>query len=318
MGVSTTPIVIVAGPTASGKSALALKLAESFGGTIINADSMQVYGGIEIITSQPDGELRERKPHRLYGVLDPADPCSTARWRDLARDEIRRTEEAGRVPILVGGTGLYLRTLTTGIADLPPIAEDARIEARRRHADLGGEAFRAELATLDRETADRLHSGDTQRLIRAYEVAVATGTPLSEWQRRAKADGEPSGIRAFTIVLDPPRDELRGAIMTRLKAMVEAGAIDEVQALTARRLPENLPAMKALGVREFGAHVAGDATLDEALAATAVATAQYAKRQATWFRHQTQPDIRASAQFSESFYTGLNSKVSNFLLTAKD
>jgi tRNA dimethylallyltransferase len=318
MGVTRTPIVIVAGPTASGKSALALRLADDIDGTIINADSMQVYSGVEIITSQPDADARERKPHRLYGVLDPADPCSTARWRDLARAEIARTEEAGRVPILVGGTGLYLRTLTSGIADLPPIAEEARSTARRRHADLGGAAFRLELATLDRESAERLHPSDTQRLIRAYEVAVGTGTPLPEWQRRAHADGAASGFAAFTIVLDPPRDGLRGAIATRLRAMVKAGAIDEVRALIARGLPADRPAMKALGVREFGAHVAGESTLDEAIAATAVATAQYAKRQATWFRHQTEPDIRLTAQLSEISYPELTSKVSNFLLTAKD
>jgi tRNA dimethylallyltransferase len=318
MNVIKTPIVIVAGPTASGKSALALMLADAFGGTVINADSMQVYAGIEVITSQPGSEARERRPHRLYGALDPGDPCSTARWRDLAREEIARTEEAGRVPILVGGTGLYLRTLTSGIADLPPIDDTARREARQRHAARGGEAFRAELATLDRESADRLHAGDTQRLIRAYEVAVGTGTPLSEWHRRTNADGAATDVRAFTIVLDPPRDALRSAIATRLKAMVGAGAIDEVRALVARRLPDDCPAMKALGVREFGAHVAGDATLDEAIDATAVATAQYAKRQATWFRHQTDADIRVDAQFSESVYAELNPKVSNFLLTAKD
>ncbi|HTI85839.1 MAG TPA: tRNA (adenosine(37)-N6)-dimethylallyltransferase MiaA [Alphaproteobacteria bacterium] len=315
---TTKPIVIVAGPTASGKSALALRLAEDFGGTIINADSMQVYEGIEIITSQPDADARERRPHRLYGVLDPADPCSTARWRDLARAEIARTEEAGRLPILVGGTGLYLRTLMSGIADLPPIADEARSKARRRHADLGGAAFRIELATLDRESAERLHASDTQRLIRAYEVAVGTGTSLSEWQRRANADGAASDLAAFTIVLDPPREGLRTTIATRLAAMVKAGAVDEVRALMARQLPDDRPAMKALGVREFAAHLAGLSSLDEAIAATAIATAQYAKRQSTWFRHQTEPDILLNAKFSESAYPELTSKVSKFLLTAKD
>lgn len=318
MRLMQTPIIVVAGPTASGKSALALRLADEFGGTIINADSMQVYAGVEILTSQPDGAARERRPHRLYGVLDPDDPCSAAKWRDLARAEILRTEEAGRVPILVGGTGLYLRTLASGIADLPPIAEEARREARQRHGDLGGEAFRAELATLDPEAADRLHAGDSQRLIRAYEVVVGTGTPLSEWQRRANADGGAGELRTFTVVLDPPRPELRAAIVERLRVMVREGAVDEVRALIARRLPEDRPAMKALGVREFAAHVAGEATLDEALAATALSTGRYAKRQATWFRHQISADQTVDTKLSESLYAELTPKVSKFLLTGKD
>jgi tRNA dimethylallyltransferase len=319
MAVTTTSVIVVAGPTASGKSELALRLADDFGGTVINADSMQVYAGIEILTSQPDAAARERRPHRLYGVLDPGDVCSAARWGELAREEIRRTEEAGRVPIVVGGTGLYLRTLTHGIAELPPIPDDARRAARERHAALGGEAFRAELATMDSDTAERLHAGDTQRLIRAYEVAVGTGTPLSEWQRRDSADGaRDRDLRSFTIVLDPPRAELRAAIAARLRTMVEAGAIDEVRALLARELPDDRPAVKALGVREFAEHIAGRATVEGAIAATAVATGRYAKRQATWFRHQIEADYRTDTQFSESIYPTLNSKVSNFLLTGKD
>ncbi|MGE5537593.1 MAG: tRNA (adenosine(37)-N6)-dimethylallyltransferase MiaA [Gemmatimonas sp.] len=317
MPVTKTPIIVVAGPTASGKSALALRLAEDFGGTIINADSMQVYAGIEILTSQPGHEARERKPHRLYGVLDAADPCSAARWRDLAREEIARTDDAGRVAILVGGTGLYLRTLVHGIADLPPIPDEARQEARRRHAALGGEAFRIELATLDRDAADRLHAGDTQRLIRAYEVALGTGTPLSQWQRRANGDAD-GALPAFTIVLDPPRVDLRAAIAERLRGMVRAGALDEVRRLRARRLPDDRPAMKALGVREFARHLDGEGSLEDAIAATAVASGQYAKRQSTWFRHQMDADARVDAQLSESVYAELNSKVSNFLLTGKD
>ena len=314
-----TNALVIAGPTASGKSALALDLAKAFGGTIINADSMQVYAGLEILTSQPDEDARARRPHRLYGVLDAADPCSAARWRDLARAEIERTAEAGRLPILVGGTGLYLKTLVRGIVPVPPIPEEARAAARQRHAALGAEAFRAELAKLDPHSAERLHSGDTQRLVRAYEVALGTGASLPEWQRRAREIAEADdGLRLFTIVLDPPRTDLRAAIARRLDAMIDAGALDEVRALVARDLPADLPAMKALGVRDLARHVSGSATLAEAVAAVTVATGQYAKRQSTWFRHQMVADIAVDEKFSERINEHLHSLVSKFLLTGKD
>jgi tRNA dimethylallyltransferase len=314
-----THALVIAGPTASGKSALALDLARAFGGTIINADSMQVYNGIEILTSQPGAEARARHPHRLYGVLDVADPCSAARWRDLARIEIANTAEAGRLPILVGGTGFYLKTLARGIVPVPPIPEEARADARRRHAAIGGEAFRSELAKLDPDSAERLHSGDTQRLVRAYEVAVGTGAALPEWQRRARETAEvDDGLRLFTIVLDPPRSDLRAAIARRLDAMVDAGVLDEVAALLARKLPPDLPPMKALGVRELARHIGGSAKLADALAAAATATGQYAKRQATWFRHQMFADIALREKFSESINDNIHSLVSKFLLTGKD
>ena len=315
----TAPVIVVAGPTASGKSALALGLAEAFGGTVINADSMQVYNGLEIITSQPGRAAQGICPHRLYGMLDAADACSAARWRDLAREEIACTEEAGRVPILVGGTGLYLRTLARGIVPVPTIPAEARAEARRLHAEIGGEAFRAELAKVDPESAGRLHPSDSQRLIRAYEVVLGTGVALSEWQRRANdSEDKEAGPTFFTIVLDPPRADLRAAIATRLEAMVEAGALDEVRALTARNLGPELPAMKALGVRELAGHLAGTATLEGAISSAAVASGQYAKRQATWFRHQMVADISLTAKYSESLKANLQSKVSKFLLTRKD
>jgi tRNA dimethylallyltransferase len=314
-----THAVVIAGPTASGKSALALNLARAFGGTIINADSMQVYGGLEILTSQPDSEARARCPHRLYGTLDPADPCSAARWRDLARTEIGHTEEAGRLPILVGGTGLYLRALARGIVPVPPVPVEVRAEARRRHAALGGESFRAELAKLDPDAAARLHAGDTQRLIRAYEVALGTGTSLSAWQHRGQeTNGNGDGLRLFTVVLDPPRAALRAAIANRFEGMVKAGALDEVRALMTRQLSPELPAMKALGARELARHIAGEATVEDAIAAATVATGQYAKRQATWFRHQMIADASITEKFSDSVCASLNSLVSKFILTRKD
>lgn len=311
-----TPVIVVAGPTASGKSAFALRLAEAFDGTVINADSMQVYGGLEILTSQPGKDEKARLPHRLYGTLDAADACSAARWRDLALEEIAYTEEAGRLPILVGGTGLYIRSLMQGIAAMPPIPEEARVQARRLHAELGGEAFRAELAKRDPEAAKRLNAGDTQRLVRAYEVALGTGRCLSEWQRDDASPGH--GIRFLTVVLDPPREALRAGIATRFKAMVGAGALDEVQALMGRNLAADLPAMKALGVRELAGHIAGQGSLDEAITRAVIASGQYAKRQSTWFRHQMVADIPVNEQLSESIEALLRSKVSKFLLTEKD
>lgn len=311
------PVVVVAGPTASGKSALALSLAEAFDGTIINADSMQVYGGLPILTSQPDDNAKARLPHRLYGLLDAADPCSAARWRDLARAEIARTEEAGRVPILVGGTGLYLRTLMRGIAPMPSVPESIRADVRQLHAELGGEAFRRELAKRDPQAAARLHPGDSQRLIRAYEVSLATGRSLSDWQR-ADQDADAQALHLYTIVLDPPRPELRTAIAIRLAAMVKSGALEEVEALIGRKLAPGLPAMKALGVRELADHLAGKGSLEEAVAKAAVATGQYAKRQSTWFRHQMVADFPLNEKFSESIEALLHSKISKFLLTKKD
>jgi tRNA dimethylallyltransferase len=311
-----TPVIVVAGPTASGKSALALRLAQAFDGSVINADSMQVYGGLEVITSQPGKDEKACVPHRLYGMLDAADACSAARWRDLALEEISCTEEAGRLPILVGGTGLYIRSLMQGIAATPPIPEETRTQARRLHAELGGEAFRAELAKHDPEAARRLHAGDTQRLVRAYEVVLGTGKPLSAWQRD-DASAKPN-IRFVTVVLDPPRETLRAAIASRFAAMVKAGALEEVWALMGRNLAADLPAMKALGVRELAGHVAGNGSLEEAISQAVIASGQYAKRQSTWFRHQMVADISLNEQLSESIVALLHSKVSKLLLTEKD
>src|SRR5713226_4033146 len=178
------PLILIGGPTASGKSALALAIAEEFAGTVINADSMQIYRDLAILTARPGPADEARAPHRLYGVLDAADPCSAARWRGLAASEIAAAAEQRRLPILVGGTGLYFRALLEGLADIPPIAPAVRAEAKRLHQSLGGAGFRAALAARDPAAAARLDAGDTQRLVRAYEVMAATGRPLADWQRK--------------------------------------------------------------------------------------------------------------------------------------
>src|SRR6185312_11715522 len=211
------PVVIVAGPTASGKSALALAIAEAIGGTIINADSMQVYRDLAVLTARPGATELARAPHRLYGVVDAAEACSAGRWRDLALAEIAVAREAGRVPVLTGGSGLYLRALLDGLAPVPPVPAALRAEARALHARLGGEAFRRALAARDPEAAQRLPAGDRQRLIRAYEVVAATGRPLADWRRgrrRAAAAAAGRALRCLRRALPPddgPGRAARGA-----------------------------------------------------------------------------------------------------------
>ncbi|HLY58681.1 MAG TPA: tRNA (adenosine(37)-N6)-dimethylallyltransferase MiaA [Stellaceae bacterium] len=292
-----TACLVIAGVTASGKSGLALALAERLGGTVINADSMQIYRDLDVLTARPGAEAMAAAPHRLYGVLDGAELCSAARWAGLAKAEVAEAVAGGRVPILCGGTGLYLRTLLHGIASVPAIPDTVRAEARALHAEIGGAAFRAALARLDPAAAGRLAEGDSQRLIRAYEVAAATGTTLGDWQKRAAEGALGRPIRAYALL--PPRDEVHGAIDARVSRMVAAGALEEVRRLVARGLDPALPVMKAVGVRELASHLRGETSLAEAIEAVRQATRRYAKRQYTWFRHQLPEAEPIAAQFSE-------------------
>jgi len=303
------PLIVIGAPTASGKSGLALDLAEAFGGTVINADSMQVYRDLRILTARPGAAEEARAPHRLYGVLDASELCSAARWREMALPEIA----AATVPIVVGGTGLYIRALLEGLAPVPAIPDDVRTAARALHKELGGERFRARLAERDPEGAARLHAGDTQRLIRAYEVVLATGRPLGDWQRAQARAAPPGDIFALTLL--PPRDVLHAACDRRFLAMIEAGALDEVRALVARRLDPALPAMKALGVPALAAHLRGELSLGAAIARAQAATRQYAKRQVTWFRHQLLGAQRIDAQYSERLRPEILALIRRFLLT---
>jgi tRNA dimethylallyltransferase len=310
-------VVVVAGPTASGKSALALALAEELAGVVINADSLQVYRDLPVLTAQPGAAERRRAPHRLYGVIDAAERCSAGRWRALAGAEIERAQAQRRVAILAGGTGLYLRALLEGLAPVPPVPAAGRAAARALHARLGGAAFREALAALDPEGAERLLASDTQRLIRAYEVAMATGRPLSAWQRDP---APPTALRAAAVLLLPPRAALYAACDARLLAMIEAGALAEVEALLARQLDPSLPAMKAVGVRELGDLLAGRRSREAAIAAAQQATRRFAKRQYTWFRHQLPETARlrryvATEQFSESLLPEIFSFIRQFMLT---
>ena len=268
-------LIVIAGPTASGKSALALEVARRFGGTVVNADTMQVYADLRIVTARPSVEEEALAPHRLYGVLRGDEACSAGRWRDMALAEIERAE----LPIVVGGTGLYLRALLDGIADLPPIPPLVRQASRDLAASLGP-AFHAELARLDPVMAARLRPSDLQRQIRAHEVAMATGRSLAEWQNVSTA-AFPG--RTAVIALDPPADALRARIDDRFAAMVGAGALAEVAALA---VPADAPLAKAVGVPQLRAHVRGEIDLPNAISAGQAASRAYAKRQRTWFRHQ--------------------------------
>lgn len=279
--------LIVAGPTASGKSALALALAERLSGVIINTDSMQVYRDLRVLTARPTRAEEARIPHRLYGIRPAGEAGSVAWWREQALEAMAGEHAAGRLPILTGGTGMYFAALTQGIAAIPAPTPDAREEARRLLAEIGPAELHAGLAKVDPATAHRLHPSDSQRIARAWEVWRSTGQGLAAWQNRRTA---PAPWRFKAILLDPPREALRAAIATRFDAMLAAGAIEEVRALLEQGLDPALPAMRAHGVPELSAFLRGTMTLDQARTRTELITGQYTKRQATWFRHHVLAD----------------------------
>ncbi len=278
------PVILIGGATASGKSALALELARTHGGEIINADSMQIYADVRLLTARPNAEDEAAAPHHLFGVADGAEIWSVGRWLRAVQGVLADIAARGRPAIVVGGTGLYLRAITGGLADIPAIPSGIRAEADARFESLGEEGFRAALAKVDPAAATRIAVGDRQRLTRAFEVHQATGKALSWWQNEGAP--APLGTAWRGIVVEPPREELYRRCEARLTAMLEAGALEEVRALVARNLPPASPILKALGVAPFAAHLRGDITLAEALAQAQMDTRRYAKRQLTWFRNQ--------------------------------
>jgi tRNA dimethylallyltransferase len=281
------PVTLIAGPTASGKSALALRLATSTGGEIVNADSMQVYADLRVLTARPSLEEETAAPHHLFGVADAGQAWSVGRWLEAATVALAEIAARGRPAIVVGGTGLYFRALTIGLADVAAVPSGLRAQVQALYDEIGEPAFRARLTEVDPVAATRIATADRQRLTRAYEVFAASGRPLSAWQGRTSPALAPGSWRG--VVLEPPREALYARCDSRLVAMIEAGALEEVARLMDRRLGENLPAMKALGIVPFAAHLRGEIGLDEALARARQDTRRYAKRQITWFRHQT-PD----------------------------
>ncbi|WP_068438083.1 tRNA (adenosine(37)-N6)-dimethylallyltransferase MiaA [Magnetospirillum sp. XM-1] len=308
------PAIVIAGPTASGKSGLALALAREFDGVVINADSMQVYDALPLLTARPSEEDLGAAPHRLYGVLAPSDLCSAARWGGLAAAEMEAAWNAGKLPILAGGTGLYLRAVMEGLSPIPDIPEDVRAQARARLAEMGNAAFHALLASRDAEMAARLDPGNSQRLARAWEVLEATGRSLARWQDEPRQGGVDA--RWFSLVLDPGRPRLYAQCDSRFAAMMAAGALDEVRAFESLGLAPDLPIAKALGRRELAAHLAGEMDLEAAVAAAQQATRNYAKRQGTWFRHQMMASEVIVEQFSESLKATIFLKIRQHLLTA--
>jgi tRNA dimethylallyltransferase len=278
----TGRIWLIAGPTASGKSALALRLAERDGAEIVNADSMQLYAGLRVITAGPGPEETARRRHHLFGTVDPADGWSVGRWLRAATDVLADIRARGRDAVVVGGTGLYFKALTRGLAEIPEVPPQVRAEAAADFERLGEAAFRARLAQVDPTAAARIAAGDRQRLCRAWEVFAATGEALTDLQRT----GAPAIADWTAVALEPPRPWLYARCDARLETMVRDGALDEVAALVARDLDPALPAMKAVGIREFAAHLRGELTLPDAIAAAQQETRRYAKRQTTWMRGQ--------------------------------
>jgi tRNA dimethylallyltransferase len=287
--VSEPDIILIAGPTASGKSALALELAQKLRGVIINADSMQVYRDLRIITARPTAKDEALVPHRLYGRIDAAENYSVGRWRTDAAATIESTKRYGRAAIVVGGTGLYFNGLTRGLAAVPAIPADVRDTVRARLESEGVNALHMELMERDPAAAARLMPGDRARISRALEVVLATGRSLLEWHEQGNA-ASLDAARAAKVFLMPDRDELMRRIDSRFDAMVAAGALDEVRALAARNLAPDLPAMKAHGVPWLIRHFGGEINLEEAVEGAKRDTRQYTKRQATWFRNQL-PDF---------------------------
>ena len=289
------PVALIAGPTASGKSALALALAERIGGTIVNADASQVYRDLRVVTARPSIEEEARAPHRLFGHVDAAVAHNAAAWADEAKAAIADIHAAGGTPILVGGTGLYIRTLLDGIAPVPEIAPEVRTQVR---ALTTADAYAA-LEREDKAAAARLRPSDTTRIARALEVVRATGRTLADWQRD-KTGGIGASIHLAPLLLVPDSKWLAARIDRRFVAMLGQGAIEEVEALVARRLDPALPAMRAIGVPDIAAWLAGTLPREAMIARAQAASRQYAKRQRTWFRHQPPQDWPRIAQSYDS------------------
>lgn len=296
--------VLIAGPTASGKSALALAVAERTGGIVLNADSMQVYGDLSVLTARPTVAEMARVPHGLYGHVDADTDYSVGRWLEDAKRALAEARAAGRLPVFVGGTGLYFRALTQGLAEIPAIPDAVRAEVRGAAEALDSPALHARLAAVDPSSAARLEVNDRQRVLRALEVIHATGRSLTDWQK----DAQPpvlDAARCAKIVLEVDRELLRHRIDARFEAMMAAGALDEVRALAARNLAPDRTVLKAHGAPALTHHLKGEMSLADAIAEGQSDTRRYAKRQATFFRHQMPDWVRASPETALGVVMGM-------------
>jgi tRNA dimethylallyltransferase len=278
--------ILIAGPTASGKSRYALDLARQHGGLVINADSMQVYAELRVLSARPSAADEEVAPHRLYGHVAARERYSVGRWMSDAAAVLAEARASGQVPIFVGGTGLYFKALTEGLSSIPPIPPEIRERWRARAEAEPPDELHRLLAERDPESAAAIRPSDRTRIARAWEVMEATGRPLAEWRRQQSGAPLVSPLKATRIVIEPDRAWLHERIAERARQMVMAGGLEEARALGALGLHADLPAMKAIGVRQFLDHFSGKLSLEEALAAMKTETRRYAKRQSTWFRHQ--------------------------------
>ena len=278
-------VILLAGPTASGKSALALKMARETGAVIINADSQQLYADLSILTARPSPEDEAMADHRLYGVVDAAEAWSVGKWSRAVLEQLSELRRHGRPAILVGGTGLYFMALTRGLADIPPVPPSVRDTVEAEYLQDGEAAFRRRLAQIDPASAGAIEQGDRQRLVRAMSVHAATGRALSAWKADTRPLLPPSEWTG--LVMEPERALLYDNCERRVDQMMDQGVLTEVQALMQRNLDPALPAMKAVGLRELAAHLSGETDLSAAVAALKQTTRNYAKRQLTWFRNQT-------------------------------
>ncbi|HIF10271.1 MAG TPA: tRNA (adenosine(37)-N6)-dimethylallyltransferase MiaA [Sneathiellales bacterium] len=308
--------ILLAGPTGSGKSALALEMAEACDGEIINADSMQVYSDLRVLTARPELQDEARAPHHLYGVLDCDQRCSVGRWIDLAADALDQVRAAGKLPIFVGGTGLYLRALTDGLAPVPEIPPEVKEASDTLAERLTSDEFHRQLAARDPEMAARLAPSDQQRIKRAWQVIEATGMSLAVWQAKDPSAPLIPETDTLRLVIDLPRQILHDRCNVRFDKMIKEGALEEVRALMARSLDPALPAMKALGVPELASYLAGDQTFEAAVEAAKAATRRYVKRQSTWFRHQMLGWQMVFAQDSKSISNKIISIIRKTGLTA--
>ena len=306
------PVIIIAGPTASGKSSLAISLAEARNGAVINADSMQVYQELRILTARPGRADMGRVPHRLFGTLSAARRCDAMQWRDMALREIRLCGDRGQLPILVGGSGLYLHALLHGLDPIPGISEETRAAVRNRLRTDGAETLHSELSARDPETAGRIRPEDGQRIVRALEVLEETGRGLADWHEEGRCD-PPVGIAFFTILVMPRREELYAACDSRFLAMLEEGAVEEVEGFLRESPAADNPLRKAVGVSAIEGFLVGDLSEVEMIDQAQRDTRRYAKRQVTWFRNRFDPDQVCASHPAESSRKQLLAQIDGLL-----
>ena len=308
------PIIVIGGPTASGKSHLATVIAKKHDGVIINGDSMQIYREIPIISAQPSEKERLDVPHALYGALPASESCSVAKWLKMVFPLIDKAHAESKSPVIVGGTGLYLKSLVYGISPIPDVDPEIRKKIMEQKESLGNQNFHEKLRTVDPVMAERLHPNDSQRMTRAMEVLEQTGVSLADWQKKPLIQRyNPESFKTFFV--NPPREQLYQQCDARFLAMLENGALDEIRTLDALNLAPSLPSMKALGVPELLQFLHEKSSLDGAIAAAQQSTRNYAKRQVTWFNHQFNDASIVSYDSKEAAEEVILSELSQFLLT---